>query len=68
MTAPAKLKPDDFYTEAEVAAILRRRPQTLKNWRVKGEGPPIFKIGRSDAALYPRAAFEAWVRARIGAA
>ena len=66
MTAPAKLKPDDFYTEAEVAAILRRSVKTLQNWRVRGEGPPVFKIGAKDSPLYPRAKFEAWVQFRIG--
>lgn len=65
---PAKLKPDDFYTEPEVAAILRRSVKTLQNWRVAGDGPPVFKIGRSDAALYPRAEFESWVASKIGGA
>lgn len=35
-----------FYTEKEVAALLRVGVKTLRNWRSRGEGPRFRKIGK----------------------
>lgn len=49
-------------TAKELAERLRRRPQTLANWRVSGDGPG-FIPGRP--VLYPLAEVEAWERANV---
>jgi hypothetical protein len=49
-------------TTKELAERLHRKPQTLANWRVLGEGPG-FIPGRP--VLYPLAEVEAWERANV---
>lgn len=49
-------------TAKELAERLRRKEQTLANWRVSGEGPK-FIPGRP--VLYPLAEVEAWERANV---
>ena len=38
------------------------RPKTLENWRVKGIGPPFYKIG--GRVVYADADLDAWLTAR----
>jgi len=52
--------------EAEAAAFLRVRPQTLANWRSRGEGPTFSKVG--NRVLYTREALVAFVKANERAA
>jgi predicted DNA-binding transcriptional regulator AlpA len=54
---------DEFLTEAETAALLKRGRSTLERWRATGEGPPWCRVGRR-CVLYPRAGVMAWATAR----
>lgn len=48
------IDPHRFYTEDEVAEILRCAPGTLRNKRGAGTGPRYFKEGgKRGAVLYP---------------
>lgn len=51
-------------SEDELAAILDIKVETLRNWRVKREGPPPIKAG---SILYRRRAVRQWLQAREGA-
>jgi hypothetical protein len=35
-----------YMTTAEVAALFRTSPETLRFWRYVGKGPQYFKVGR----------------------
>lgn len=48
--------------EAEVAEWLSLSSKTLQGWRLRGEGPPFKKFGRSVRYAVP--AVEAWIAAR----
>ena len=48
--------------EAEAASFLRVKPQTLANWRVRGEGPAFSKIG--GRGLYRLDVLRDFVRAK----
>lgn len=50
---------DQLLTIAEVAAIVRVPPATLRYWRHLGEGPHSFRIGRS--VRYWRTEVIAWL-------
>ena len=52
----------DMIKEADVALLLCQSVRTLQKWRVKGEGPSYFKIGRS--VRYSHADVLAWRNAR----
>ncbi len=55
------MKPGDYLTPAEVAAVLRKEVTTLRYWRYRGKnGPPFIRVNHSTV-LYPRADFEAWL-------
>lgn len=49
-----------YMTTAEVAALMRTSPETVRYWRHVGKGPGSFKAGRK--VLYERADVETWVR------
>lgn len=49
-------------TVAQVAAALQLSPWTLYQWKARGEGPPVLKIG--NRVRYDAQAFAAWVEAR----
>lgn len=49
----------EFRTTAEVAAQLRRSPETVRYWRHIGYGPPSFKLGRR--VLYDTDELTAWI-------
>jgi predicted DNA-binding transcriptional regulator AlpA len=52
-----------FLTEAEVCALLRITPRTMRNWRRSGEGPPYVRLG-GLWLRYEQSAIDAWVAAR----
>lgn len=47
---------------AEAAAIIGIKDHTLRVWRLRGKGPPFFKVGY--AVRYDRAEVEAWMMKR----
>lgn len=49
----------DFLTTAEVAAICRTSPSTVRYWRYIGKGPTSIKPGRT--VLYLRRDVESWL-------
>lgn len=53
---------DDFVTTEQSAADLKLSPKTLEGWRVRGDGPPYFKFGRS--VRYRRSLNAAWAAER----
>jgi hypothetical protein len=53
--------PDDL-TPAAVAALLRIREGTLRNWRSSGYGPPYLKLGAG--VVYRRADVLGWMEAQ----
>ncbi len=52
----------EYLTTAEVAAILRTSPETVRYWRYIDYGPESFKIGRR--VLYDAAKVHEWISAR----
>ena len=50
-------------TEAEVAAELNIKVQTLRTWASRGRGPARIRVTRG-IILYRRAAFNDWLRSR----
>lgn len=61
---PRALQAEDLLTEAEVAALLRLKPDTLRQWRTgkrhAGKGPTFIQRGKARV-LYLRADLEAWL-------
>ncbi|MCX4622839.1 helix-turn-helix transcriptional regulator [Streptomyces albogriseolus] len=51
-----------FMTTAELAALVRKSPATVRAWRHRGQGPRGTKVGRG--VLYRRDAVEAWLQQR----
>lgn len=55
---------EDLMTEAEAAALLRLKPDTLRHWRTGkrhvGKAPPYIQRGKGRV-LYLRADLEAWL-------
>jgi excisionase family DNA binding protein len=49
-----------YLTTAEVAALCRTSPETIRFWRYVGKGPASFKVGRK--VLYDADAVEAWLK------
>jgi hypothetical protein len=58
-TAPVIHDPPELLTKDEAAALLRRSPKTLSHWRLNGEGPPAFRVGRR--LFYLRADLIKWL-------
>ncbi|MFT5066875.1 MAG: putative DNA-binding transcriptional regulator AlpA [Reinekea sp.] len=52
----------DMLKEADVSRLLCQSVRTLQKWRVTGEGPSYFKIGRS--VRYSHSEVLAWRDAR----
>lgn len=50
---------DELLSPAELADVLGISVHTLYNWRVRGEGPPGFRVG--GRVRYRRSAVEAWL-------
>ncbi len=55
------MKFDGVLTGREACQITKLSATTLAHWRLKGTGPPIYKLGRS--VRYPRAALLEWLEA-----
>lgn len=60
-----------FFTTAEAAALLRLKSQTLRKWRMSGEGPKYVRLGRRlskgrpvGTVLYSAADLSAFLTAR----
>jgi hypothetical protein len=62
---PRKLL-EGYLTESELAAELDYKPDTLRKWRARREGPPWVLIGKT--AYYPIDKFKDWLRKRIQSA
>jgi predicted DNA-binding transcriptional regulator AlpA len=58
--------PTSLLSTATAAAYLGFQPQTLRKWRVSGEGPPYIRLGDSPRArvAYRLADLDAWLEAR----
>jgi excisionase family DNA binding protein len=54
---------DQFLTTAEVAALLRVNPSTVRRWRLDGVGPRFVMIG--TVYRYPASVLDEWIRDRI---
>ena len=52
---------DALLTTREAARLLGVSPGTLQNWRWRGEGPPIVKVG-SQAVRYAQRDLDNYVR------
>jgi Helix-turn-helix domain len=52
-----------YKDEREKANELGQSQRALREWRLRGLGPPWVRIG--NQILYPDDAFERWVRSRI---
>lgn len=53
----------DCFTESDLGLLTDATPNTLKNWRKRGEGPAYFMAG--NRALYPRTAVIDWMQTRL---
>ena len=53
-----------YLTTAELAAIIRTPPETVRYWRHVGYGPRSFKLGRR--VLYDQADVTAWIAEQRG--
>ncbi len=51
-----------FLTRAEAAELLRRKPQTLRAWSMRGFGPPFIRL--NDRVLYPESELLKWLESR----
>lgn len=64
MTAPRTCTTQDLLTEAEAAALLRIKPETLRHWRTnkrhKGKAPAFVQQGKGRV-LYLRSDLLAWI-------
>lgn len=45
-TKPVTELPDQYLTLRQVAEVLQKPEKTVRDWRLKGEGPPFFKVGQ----------------------
>jgi len=52
----------EFLDEHQVAGLLCQSVRTIQKWRVTGQGPGFYKLGRS--VRYRRAEVIAWAEAR----
>lgn len=52
----------DLLPPAEVARRLGVHPETLRRWRLAGDGPPVARLG--GRWRYPAAALRRWVEGR----
>lgn len=64
--APRELRPAEYLSTEQVAAIAGLAPVTLRTWRMSGKGPAFVKVGAR--VRYSRADLDAWLSARGGAA
>ena len=60
---PTTIEPEELIDEAETAALLRQKPQTLAAWRCDNRGPEYVKVGRR--VFYRRSSISAFLAACI---
>lgn len=53
-----------FLKDIGIGTMLNVSPQTLRIWRMKGQGPPWYKFGK--AVRYDQAEVEAWAKKQQG--
>jgi hypothetical protein len=63
MNTVQNVDPDQLVEAAEVAKLLRIKPQTLAAWRSQNRGPEYLKVGRS--VFYRRVGIGTFLAARI---
>jgi len=56
----------NFLTEKEFATIIRRSPETIRQWRRGGRGPRWIKCG--GRILYPTESTKEWLRVQAALA
>jgi predicted DNA-binding transcriptional regulator AlpA len=56
---------EELITGDELADWLKLHPITIHKWRLSGEGPPYFQLGRR-AVRYRRGDVRRWLAARAG--
>ncbi len=56
------LEHSEFLSTEEFARLTRRKPQSIRRERMRGGGPPFFRIGRR--VFYTVANIEAWIADR----
>ena len=52
-----------YLLDTEAAEIIRKKPQTLRNWRAKSIGPPYTKVD-GDLIVYPLEGLKKWLSDR----
>ncbi|MBS0251079.1 MAG: helix-turn-helix domain-containing protein [Proteobacteria bacterium] len=52
-----------FLTTEELAAMLKKKPRTIEDWRLDGKGPEYIKLGVGTTArvLYPLSEVNKWL-------
>jgi hypothetical protein len=55
-----------YFTTVSLAAFLHFKPQTLRKWRLSGEGPHYIRLGHTNRGrvLYRREDVEQWLQTR----
>lgn len=65
MTSAAPLPEERFLSTKELAELLRLKEQTLRAWRLRGDGPRYIKLGGPKApVVYRWSDVEAWLEER----
>lgn len=63
-TAPVpSLRDLGYLLDTEAAEIIRKKPQTLRNWRAKKIGPPYTKVD-GDLIVYSLEGLKKWLSDR----
>lgn len=62
-TPPPSLRDLGYLLDSEVAEVIRKAPNTLRNWRARGMGPPYAKVD-GDLIVYPIAGLKKWIADR----
>ena len=63
-SSPSRLRCERLWTANDVAAFLGIPVQTLYAWRVTGDGPAAFKLGKH--LRYDPETVRAWVLGQVG--
>ncbi len=67
MTTPTAALPSlrdlGYLLDTEAAEIIRKKPNTLRNWRAKDVGPPYTKVD-GDLVVYPLEGLKKWLSER----
>lgn len=60
-TSEGTLAAVDYLTTADLAALTRTSPSTVRWWRHVGRGPRGFRLPQSRLVLYRREDVDAWI-------